>query len=340
MDSLTHIALGVCIGELIAGKKLKRKAWIAGAVFQSLPDIDFIAGSWLSPAEDLLAHRGFTHSLLFAFLFSISIARLLSRLHYFKKYTFRGWLLFCGIELLIHIFLDSMNVYGTGWLEPFSHNRFAFNVLFVADPFFTLPLLISFTLLITGIATVNNRRWVAQVGLVCSMLYFVYAGFNKWNIDVMVRKQVSTLNSSFVYFTTPTPFNSWLWYIVAADKHGFQLGYRSVFDTTRLLTLTTIPQQHYLLPAATDQEAVPHLVRFSKGYYSLQKTGDTILFNDLRFGKMIGCEDSISSFVFHYTLHAGADNSLVIQRGRFQGWTRKGWEHFLHRIFAIHETTH
>ena len=58
MDSLTHIVLGACVGEVIAGKKLGRKAWLAGAIFQSFPDIDFIAGFWLSPAEDLLAHRG------------------------------------------------------------------------------------------------------------------------------------------------------------------------------------------------------------------------------------------------------------------------------------------
>ena len=65
MDSLTHIVLGATVGELVAGKKLGKKSWLAGAFLQTIPDFDFIAGLWCSPAEDLLAHRGFTHSFFF-----------------------------------------------------------------------------------------------------------------------------------------------------------------------------------------------------------------------------------------------------------------------------------
>jgi membrane-bound metal-dependent hydrolase YbcI (DUF457 family) len=39
-----------------------------GAVAQSVPDIDFIASFWTSTSENLLAHRGFTHSILFTLL--------------------------------------------------------------------------------------------------------------------------------------------------------------------------------------------------------------------------------------------------------------------------------
>jgi inner membrane protein len=338
MDSLTHIALGVCTGQLIAGKKLGRKAWIGGAAFQSFPDIDFIAGTWLSPAEDLLAHRGFTHSLLFAILFSFFVALLFSNLPILKKYKFKDWLFFCGIELLIHVLLDTMNVYGTGWLEPFSHRRLAFNVLFVADPFFTFPLLLSCVFLVSGVIQVKRRRFVAIVAVTSSVLYLMYAGYNKWTIDSLVRNELTKQTNSFRYFTTPTPFNSWLWYIVAADKNGFKIGYRSVFDNTQSISLLTLPQQSNWLPVAMNQEAVPHLIRFSKGYYAIQKVGDTVLFNDLRFGRMIGCEDSLYSFVFHYSLQPDADNGLVIQRGRFQGWTRKGWLLYLRRIFTSDET--
>lgn len=68
MDSLTHIVLGAAVGELMAGKKLGKRSWLAGAFFQTVPDFDFIAGIWCTPAEDLLAHRGFTHSFLFIIL--------------------------------------------------------------------------------------------------------------------------------------------------------------------------------------------------------------------------------------------------------------------------------
>ena len=68
MDSLTHIVLGACVGEAIGGKKLGKQAMILGAVAQSIPDIDFLATLWMNPAEELLAHRGFTHSILFVVL--------------------------------------------------------------------------------------------------------------------------------------------------------------------------------------------------------------------------------------------------------------------------------
>ena len=65
MDSLTHIVLGACIGEAVAGKKLGKKAMLLGAIAQSLPDIDFVTAFFLSDTQDIVAHRGITHSLLF-----------------------------------------------------------------------------------------------------------------------------------------------------------------------------------------------------------------------------------------------------------------------------------
>lgn len=65
MDTVTHIVLGACIGEAIAGKHLGKKALFIGALAQSLPDIDFITSFWMGTAENLLAHRGLTHSFLF-----------------------------------------------------------------------------------------------------------------------------------------------------------------------------------------------------------------------------------------------------------------------------------
>ena len=68
MDSLTHIALGACVGEAFFERGFGKKAMLWGALAQSVPDIDFVASFWMPTAENLLAHRGFTHSLLFAAL--------------------------------------------------------------------------------------------------------------------------------------------------------------------------------------------------------------------------------------------------------------------------------
>ena len=135
MDSLTHIAIGAIIGELYAGKSLGKKALVLGAAFQSIPDIDFVSTIFVSPSASLLAHRGFTHSFLFLIILSFVLA--FAARKWFRDFdlSFTSWTGFVALELLVHVILDSLNVYGVGWLDPFSHVRISFHSLFVIDPF-------------------------------------------------------------------------------------------------------------------------------------------------------------------------------------------------------------
>ncbi|MBA4058037.1 MAG: metal-dependent hydrolase, partial [Marivirga sp.] len=65
MDTITHIAIGACIGELLAAKRIGKKALVVGSAAQIIPDIDLFYALWMSPSSNALAHRGFTHSFLF-----------------------------------------------------------------------------------------------------------------------------------------------------------------------------------------------------------------------------------------------------------------------------------
>jgi inner membrane protein len=71
MDSLSHIILGAAIGEAILGKKAGRKAMFYGALAGNLPDIDVLGIFFLSDSQQLLFHRGITHSIFFAVLISV-----------------------------------------------------------------------------------------------------------------------------------------------------------------------------------------------------------------------------------------------------------------------------
>ena len=75
-----------------------------------------------------------------------------------------------------------------------------------------------------------------------------------------------------------------------------------------------------LLAPIADHEDLQHLIRFSQGFYTVEKYRDTLLFNDLRFGQILGWQDPRQQFVFHYYLQHPDDNRLVVQRGRFTGW--------------------
>ncbi len=336
MDSLTHIVLGGCVGEALAGKQLGRKALLLGAVSQSIPDIDFVASFWLNPANDLMAHRGFTHSFLFILLTAPMLALVADRYVCPATLTIRRWVLFFGLQMLIHDFLDSFNSYGTGLFEPFSHIRVSFNTLFVADPFLSVPVALGFSFLV--FASLQNRRRVLVAGVAIGwwVLYLGYGVMNKLAIDANVKANLETQQIPATnYFSTPTPLNNWLWYIVANTDQGSYVGYRSVFDADRKIDFEFFDRSEHLLQPVADHEDIQHLKRFSQGYYTAEQWGDTLVFNDLRFGQMIGWRDRRGKFVFHYFLSHPDDNHLVVQRGRFARWDTEAGKSLWVRIKGI-----
>lgn len=364
MDSITHIVLGATVGEALAGRKLGKRAMLLGAIANSLPDIDAIGSFWLGTAKDVLAHRGITHSFLFVAVMTFVLAAIAERV-----YSRRGaggggaagvgggasgagdrgaaggvgggagsgmsrkdWWIFFGVELLLHIFIDAFNAYGTGWFEPFSHYRVSFHVLFVADPFYTVWLLLSFfALLLLRKGSRARKGWV-WVGLVGSSLYLGYCISNKLQIDSRVKKDMAAQGIGHTrYFSTPTPLNNWLWYVVAEDSGGFHTGYRSMFDH-QPTHFRWLPRNVKLLEPFRGHEDLEYLLRFSQGYFTVEQWGDTLVYNDLRFGEIRGWADPKARFVFHYFLQYPDQNGVVVQRGRMDGWNRRTLRVFVRRI--------
>jgi inner membrane protein len=319
MDSLTHIVLGACIGELILDKQAGRKAILWGALAQSVPDIDFIAGMWMPVSTELLAHRGITHSFIFAFFASFFLALIAARWHKAEPITLRKWFWFFLIEIACHLFLDAMNNYGIGWFEPFSSTRVSFNVLYVADPLFTIIPLLSFVLLLFLKTNHHHRiRW-ARAGVLVSTIYFCFALNNKYIIDKQVHSALKMSSKQELnYFTTPTLLNNFLWFIAVEDSLGFHVGYRSIFDGSLPVKMNYFPKNETFLSQVHDHKEVMELKKFSQGYYTVEHWGDTLVFNDLRFGQTNGWENPDSRFAFHYYLSHPDDNDLIVQRGRFE----------------------
>ena len=321
MDSLTHIVLGACIGEVLLDKNAGRKAMLWGALAQSVPDIDFVAGSWMPVSTELLAHRGITHSFLFGGVISFFLALIAARWHKAEPISLKKWFYFFLIEIACHLFLDACNNYGIGWFEPFSSTRISFNVIYVADPLFSMLPAIAFIFLIFLKTDHRHRLKWARVGIWASVMYLSFACLNKYNINNAVKNSMSSRElSSNKYFTTPTLLNNLLWFIVIQNESGFEIGYRSIFDTSKLLTLHHVDRNESLLDSISDHKELMELKQFSQGFYTLEKIRDTLLFNDLRFGQSSGIKQPDNKFAFHYYLSHPNDNHLVVQRGRFEGF--------------------
>lgn len=338
MDSLTHIALGACVGEAFFEKGFGKKAMLWGALAQSVPDIDFVSSFWMSVPEGLLAHRGFTHSLVFALLIIPVLALTADRIHKPHNIAMRTWVLFFSAEVLLHLFIDGYNNYGIGWFEPFSHARYSLNAVYVADPFFSIwPGIAFVVLLFMGPYNAKRKFWW-KTGMIIPFLYLGYCTVNKIKINSDVKQILAAQQIPHdSYFTTPAPLQNWLWYVVSGNDSGYYVGYRSLFDSEKKIRFQYYPRNDSLLRDITNHEDLQKLIRFSRGFYTVEQWNDTLVFNDLRFGQTVGWANPDGRFVFHYFLkHPGA-NRLVVQRGRFAGWNRQTFASLLRRIAGKQE---
>jgi inner membrane protein len=343
MDSLTHATLGACIGKLMLGKPLGRRALLWGAVAQNLPDMDGLANLWLPTSEGLLAHRGLTHSLPVGIMAAAGLALLAHRWPPNSGVAAWQWFLFFALQLVVHDLLDTTNAYGTGLLEPFSHERFSVHLLYVIDPLFTLPLLIS-TLVLLGYRQYGVGWGWAIAGLCWTLVYLGAVLASKSIASRGIRQSLSAAriwDSGF--FVTPTPFNSLLWYAVAKREPGYYVGYRSAFeDPGHRTAFTFFPQQKPLLAGAQSPVDVARLLTFADGYYTVERNGPTgrgLDINVLRFGQVGGWQQPTAPFTFSYQLGNEAANRLVVQRGRFRGWSQPVVTAYLRRIFGPNTLT-
>jgi inner membrane protein len=334
MDSLTHIAIGACLGEAFAGRRGGKRAMIWGALAQSIPDIDFIASFWLETSDNLLAHRGFTHSILFCVLISPLLAYLVNRYDKHPGLPYKKWLYFFLATIGMHIFLDAFNNYGVGWFEPFDNTRLSYNALYVVDVFFSVVPAIVTVMLIVLPHRNKRRSFLWKTALICPMVYLFYCIGNKMYIDRQVQRFLAEKKiSTNRVLTTPAPLQNWLWFVVAGNDSGYYTGYISVFDRKRDINFTYSPINRHLLVDLEERHEVKNLIRFSQRYYTVEQHDDTILFNDLRFGKITGWYDPTQRFAFSYYLRPEKmDNTLVVQRGRFANWNKVTFRSFLRKI--------
>ncbi len=319
MDSLTHLVLGAAIGEAVLGKRIGRKAMLWGAIADTIADFDVFASPCVSDAQQLMIHRGITHSLLFVVLVSPVLGYLFSQLFRKTEISWRSWSLLFFLGMFSHVFIDAFTSYGTGLFEPFNSYRVSFNTIFVADPFYTIPFL--FCVLVALIAkngSPKRLKW-NKAGLVISSCYLIFTFVNKWHINDKMTESFNKKGIQTGYLiTTPTPLNNFLWMAYSPDKTGYWFGYYSIFDKTNSIDWYHIMRNDSLLLPFANDESVKILKQFSKGYYVVSKNDTSIYFNDIRFGQIGGWDKPDSSFVFSFALNRNVDNSMALNRRKFK----------------------
>lgn len=296
MDSLTQIALGIAVAEVTAGKKLGNRTFLYGAVLGTLPDLDIFIGKLFNPIDGLLIHRGFSHSLLFFILLTYPLGKIICTLEKQKiSINTAMWMVF--LCLTTHSLLDMFTAWGTQFFWPLDY-RIAFKTIFVIDPLYTLPLIISLWMVWKQKDIFKRKKYV-KWGLLISSTYLLISvgikliALQKCNDYMSIAKIQPT-----AVIVKPAPFSLLYWNANVATSEGYYLTSFKFWDN--------IPPTFDFYEKNIDLEKpIAHLNEFKKlvaiseNWYLIIQEQDTLIFNDLRFCTLKNNSNK-TTFVFQY----------------------------------------
>ncbi len=288
MDSLTQIALGASVGYAVLGSKVGRKAIVWGAVLGTLPDLDVFL-PYAGEVEAFTYHRGFSHSLFVHLLVSPFITWLILKLHSIDRQYTNQWFWLVFLSLSTHAILDSLTVYGTQLMWPFTEYPVAVSNIFIIDPAYTLPLLLGLVFALFPNVKATTARRMNFLGIVLSSAYICWSLIAKVAIDQKV--ETALINRGIqvnAYVSTPAPLTTMLWRVVVMSDGDYYEGYASVFDKSIDVTLNAYSTYPELLDDIQDEWGVLRLQWFTRGFYSVRKKKDKVVLSDLRMGVECG----------------------------------------------------
>jgi membrane-bound metal-dependent hydrolase YbcI (DUF457 family) len=298
MDSLTQIALGIATAELVAGKKLGNKTFLYGAILGTIPDLDIVVGKFLSDVDGVAIHRGLSHSLLFFLFLSPVLGWMISKIEK-NTITINKATLLAFWCLLTHVLLDVFTSWGTQVLWPLQY-RFALKTIFVIDPLYTIPLLISLVFVWKNKDYLIRRKYLIR-GLAISSSYLLLTCILKLFAVYQFEKALQSEHLDYQeLIVKPTAFNCIVWNANVATSEGYYLADYSLFDS-QPIRFTFYTKNQELEKKLVDSQDFQELKKISEGWYLVTEHNNRVYFNDLRFG-LLNDNPENPQFAFSYEM--------------------------------------
>jgi len=307
MDSLTQIVLGIATAELVAGKKLQNKTFLYGAILGTIPDLDIVVGKFMSDVGGIAIHRGLSHSLLFFVFLAPILGGFISKIEK-EKISFKSATLLAFWCLVTHVVLDVFTSWGTQIFWPLEH-RFALKTIFVIDPLYTIPLLISLIFVWKNNDYLIRRKYVIR-GLISSSSYLLLTCILK--LFALQQFETALQNQNLAYqelIVKPTAFNCILWNANVATTKGYYLADYSLFDS-QSIRFTFYTKNEELEEKLVNSDDFQRLKKISEGWYLVTEHNNRLFFNDLRFG-LLNDQPKNPQFAFSYEFVNEAHGTLV-----------------------------
>jgi inner membrane protein len=285
MDSLTHLFLGGAIAAAIAPPQHRRVALLAGAVLNSLPDLDVLP-LLLSddPVVRMTWHRGATHSLLVLPFVAWMLWAWFRRRGGKVAEAPRRWFWVFMLTLLAHPLVDAFTVYGTQLLWPLPVKPVMWSSLFIIDPMYTVWLLLA-----CAVAAIAPMHHLAQRALVAALaVSSLYLGASLGAKSLVERDAERALAALGLQdaprFSVPMPFNILLWRVVALTPDGFVEGERSLAADRGRMVFRRYASDAHALGAVQAYPSVRRLQWFNHGFMKAEQRNGELVVTDLRMG--------------------------------------------------------
>ena len=284
MDSLSQFALGAAVGQATLGRSLGRRALWWGGLLGTLPDLDVLIPMG-GPMADFTYHRSWSHSILVHAVVAPVFARLVlaraRQLGSTLSLRQAGWAVF--FIFATHAVRDAMTIYGTQLFWPIPMAPIGMGSVFIIDPLYTVPLLITI-LWAAFLRTEDGRQRVNRWGLRISSGYLIWS---------LVAQQIAlgearrSLDAAGVradpLVAIAAPLNTLSWRFVAIDGDRYLEGYTSLIDGAAP-DWYAYPRERAAVAAIGEHEPVQRLQWFTKGAWAASVEDDDLIVADLRMG--------------------------------------------------------
>ena len=309
MDSITQIALGAAVGEATLGRKVGRPAVIWGGICGLVPDLDILIPLG-DAVKNFTYHRGASHSFLILTLLTPLMVKLILHRHpEFIRYRSR-WTLLVFLAFITHILLDCLTVYGTQILWPLGTSPVMWSTIFIVDPAYSFPLFFGVGAAFFMSRSKNTGHIINRTCLVLSSFYLIWTIGVKAHVGNVARDSLARNNISYsTIVTVPSPFNSFLWRILAMGDTMYYEGYYSIFDNDRAVDFTGHDNGKTLLAKIEDHWPVKRLQWFTQTFYAVQQDAEKLIITDLRMG-------TEGAYIFRFQVGEIKDGTVVPVKSR------------------------
>jgi inner membrane protein len=297
LDTITHGligALGSRTGYHQKFGKIATFSFLLGSIF---PDID-VAVTVLGPDFTMRYHRGLTHSIIAAPVFSImvmfAVVLVLKTREYKKIYPM------VLLGMYSHIFFDIITAYGTVLFDPFSTKRYSWNLVFILDPFITIPVLLGL------IISIKKPCYAVRTSLLVFVflaLYLLLSYNVKQSAITIINNIAQSYNMSTVKLNVyPRPLAPFRWMgVVETNENFYKVNINSLSSKQPVFQKFAKSDKNAYVEAAKSHRIArlyQWFADFPIARYRKQKQDHIVEFHDLRFRMLSKRKPFILRYVF------------------------------------------